>query len=349
MSQFCQLPLIDLSAQMGSKDPFKRNLSAGAPLMTLMQPSEIFEFVPPSQAARSNIFPYEYQGVVPGTGMDNTADGHLPTVSIRQPEPGRAHVTGHEGAHHWVNPGHHHAVQSWHHRLHHRPEYAYRREHEPYYRHEPEHAYSVHHVLRPHSERAVSRYGNSNRTEERGDGNKVQAMPIPNFSTSPGLEASAGLNSLREQVLYTATAELNRQRPELVLGERGLDPRLACARTVSTILHRALGLGVVDSVYNLEREMQAAHGRGHFERFAWNGSSSSLQPFDVLVGHRGMGEHSHAAIYTGNGEMFNNNAAHRNLQFDSVSVFDRKQTDRNRFGYASTSVYRWVPDSALDA
>jgi hypothetical protein len=283
------------------------------------------------------------------TYKPNTADRHLPDVSVSGHPAGES-ITRHDPATHhrpltthplpghhptsehpWVAPHHrwipkHHWVAPVHHPVSH--------VHYPIYKGHTETAQSESGIQQPH------RVGTEPERREAA----VSARPLPNFTTEPG-DQSHGLNALRHQVLYKSLAEFDGQSPS-VLGERGLSPRLACARTVSTLLHRAIGLPVVDSVIGLEQEMRTSHaGGGHFEKFGWNGSASNLQPFDVVVGHRGMGVNSHVAIYTGNGEVFNNNASREDLSYDPVSIFSRPQTIHNKFGYADTVIYRWVPDA----
>jgi hypothetical protein len=301
--------------------------------MSLTQPPESWDFPLERKPPIAPIEPHEYQTKVTRTNVDNTADIHLPRVSFNE------HSTGGHGRHeapghlhhfhkHWLKQHHFHPLHPPAHYQpsHSHPRYQYSHGQQPYLRSNPE--WSQHQTVTQGSERP-------------GD---LKATPIPNFQTTPGRDQYGELNSFRHQVLYRSIAEFDGKSPS-VLGERGLNPRLACARTVSTILHRALGLGVVDGVASLEHEMQTARSGGHFQKFAWDGTAASLQPFDVVVGHRGMGEHSHAAIYTGNGEVFNNSDIRENLSYDPVSKFNKVQSAQHRLGYANTVIYRWIPET----
>src|ERR1700678_1278361 len=221
--------------------------------MTLTQPEFGDSTHEITVANTSKIKPHEFLGTIVWPTLNNTADNHLPKITLSEHTTGGRNTSEHHPTYkHWVNPEHH-RVQ---------PYYQH-----PHYQHEPHRhlRYYPHHsqVTNPQSSaRERMNTGTENRTGE------VRAVPIPNFSTTPGSEQGAGLDSLRRQVLYKSVAEFDGQSPS-VLGERGLNPRLACARTVSTVLHRAIGLGVVDTVAGLEQEMQKAHaGGGHFERFA---------------------------------------------------------------------------------
>jgi hypothetical protein len=218
--------------------------------------------------------------------------------------------------------------------------------HRPYHHDSAKHAHLALHPINYHH-REDKPYKNTIQAgnslfNSRGvnAGNTGHYLSPESFSTPlAGLAASLPLR----RAVYDELAELNGKSPS-VLGEPGLDPRLACARTVSTFLHRTIGVPIVDGVASLEDEMRRRWHKGHFVHFTWDGSDGTLQPFDVVVGHRKLGEHSHTALYTGGGLVFNNNAVHKDLRYEPVDIFKSRQTPNHRLGYANTEIYRWVSD-----
>jgi hypothetical protein len=153
-----------------------------------------------------------------------------------------------------------------------------------------------------------------------------------------------GSNSWTARVLNDTIATLEGRSPQIL--ERGLDPRLGCARCVTQFGHRAYGLPITDSVANLESSMQARN----FERVPLNSETiGQLRPGDIIVGHRngrlnGEPLHGHTAVYKGDGQVFNNNAITKTMISESVDIFKQPLYDRSgrmhMNGYSDVWIYR---------
>ncbi|MBU6455779.1 MAG: hypothetical protein KGS72_28675 [Cyanobacteria bacterium REEB67] len=157
-------------------------------------------------------------------------------------------------------------------------------------------------------------------------------------------ETVPGSNSWTARVLNDTIASLEGKSPQVL--ERGLDPRLGCARCVTQFGHRAYGLPITDSVANLESSMQARN----FERVPLNAETiGQLQPGDIIVGHRngrlnGEPLHGHTAVYKGDGQVFNNNAITKTMISESLDIFKQPLYDRSgrmhMNGYSDVWIYR---------
>ncbi|HEY9787681.1 MAG TPA: LysM peptidoglycan-binding domain-containing protein [Candidatus Obscuribacterales bacterium] len=132
-------------------------------------------------------------------------------------------------------------------------------------------------------------------------------------------------------------------KPPSVL-DRATPPRLACAVAVSDVVNSAdPRIRKTNNTNQLEKDMIAAG----YERVPLD----HVQPGDVIIGKR-EGIHQgkrwemagHAAIYMGDGMVFNNNSNSERMQIDSINKFRQgmhnEQGKWNPNGYSDVVVYR---------
>jgi hypothetical protein len=96
--------------------------------------------------------------------------------------------------------------------------------------------------------------------------------------------------------------------------DRTVPNRLGCARAVSLALEKAYGLPIRDQgCENLEEDIK---------RNGWVAvDPRTMQAGDVIIAYREPGDYGHAAIYVGNGQIYNNNSNTEKIQVESVSKF----------------------------
>lgn len=114
-------------------------------------------------------------------------------------------------------------------------------------------------------------------------------------------------------------------------------PRLACAVAVSEVVNSAdARIRKTVNSNQLERDMIAAG----YERVTLD----QARPGDVIIGKRPYNMAGHAAIYMGDGMIFNNNSDAGKMQIDSVDKFRKGMHDKqgrwNPNGYSEVAVYR---------
>lgn len=106
----------------------------------------------------------------------------------------------------------------------------------------------------------------------------------------------------------------------------GVPTNLGCAYAVSLCLERAYGLPIRDQGCDqLERDIKQ-YGFVQID-------PRQIQPGDVIIAHRQPGDHGHAAIYAGNGRVYNNNSISGRIQLDNASKFQSRE-------FMQVNVYR---------
>lgn len=115
--------------------------------------------------------------------------------------------------------------------------------------------------------------------------------------------------------------------------EPGLSSRLGCARAVSEVL------GDVPKTNNLNQLEKGLKDNG-YEAVPVD----QMKPGDVIIGKRPNGMPGHAAIYMGDGQVFNNNSNSGQMQIDSADKFKQGMHDAhgnfNKNGFSDVVVYR---------
>jgi hypothetical protein len=98
--------------------------------------------------------------------------------------------------------------------------------------------------------------------------------------------------------------------------------RLGCVKAASLLLDQGYGLNTNEiNTRQFEKELREDNG---FTEVA----IADLKPGDVILGYRGGGDHSHAAVYMGNGKIFNNDSDLGTMAIQSVEKFNSTEFQR---------------------
>lgn len=95
-----------------------------------------------------------------------------------------------------------------------------------------------------------------------------------------------------------------------------VDPDVGCAVGVSLAVSKGYGYNVNEiTVQGLERSLKA-------KGFTEVGSTKDIKPSDIILAYRGPNDYGHAALYMGNGQIFNNDSDSRLMAMESVSKYN---------------------------
>lgn len=126
-----------------------------------------------------------------------------------------------------------------------------------------------------------------------------------------------------------------------------INPRLGCALAVSGALHE---LDPSFPITNNNKQLAQLLKQHGYEAVPQDGAlkSDSVNPGDVLIGQRPDGMPGHAAIYKGQGKIYENNSDTGTIIGDgSLDRFNDKMHDKdgrwNKNGFSDVLVYRKVP------
>jgi len=98
--------------------------------------------------------------------------------------------------------------------------------------------------------------------------------------------------------------------------------RLGCVKAASLLLDQGYGLNTNEiNTRQFEKELREDNG---FTEVA----IADLKPGDVILGYRAGGDHSHAAVYMGNGKIFNNDSDLGTMAIQSVDKFNSTEFKR---------------------
>ncbi len=98
--------------------------------------------------------------------------------------------------------------------------------------------------------------------------------------------------------------------------------RLGCVKAVSLLVDQAFGYDTNDvNTRTFEKNLR---NKGFAEV-----AVSDIKPGDVILGYRADGDYSHAALYMGNGKIFNNDSDAGTMQIQSIDKFN--STEYKRF------------------
>lgn len=97
--------------------------------------------------------------------------------------------------------------------------------------------------------------------------------------------------------------------------------RLGCSRAVSLVMHHAYGFDTDDiNVRKMEGNLRKQGFR--------DAAIKEVKPGDVIIGYREGNDHPHAAVYMGNGKIFNNDSNSGKMQMDSAGKFNSSEFKR---------------------
>ena len=126
-----------------------------------------------------------------------------------------------------------------------------------------------------------------------------------------------------------------------------INPRLGCALAVSGALHE---LDPSFPITNNNKQLALLLKKHGYEAVPQDGSvqSDNLSPGDVLIGQRPAGMPGHAAIFKGQGKIYENNSDTGTIIGDgNLDRFNDKMHDKagrwNKNGFSDVTVYRKVP------
>ncbi|MDP3510460.1 MAG: NlpC/P60 family protein [Candidatus Melainabacteria bacterium] len=98
--------------------------------------------------------------------------------------------------------------------------------------------------------------------------------------------------------------------------------RLGCVKAASLLLDQGYGLNTNEiNTRQFEKELREENG---FTEVA----IADLKPGDVILGYRAGGDYSHAAVYMGNGKIFNNDSDLGTMAIQSVDKFNSTEFKR---------------------
>ncbi len=98
--------------------------------------------------------------------------------------------------------------------------------------------------------------------------------------------------------------------------------RLGCVKAASLLLDQGYGLNTNEiNTRQFEKELREDNG---FTEVA----IADLKPGDVILGYRAGGDYSHAAVYMGNGKIFNNDSDLGTMAIQSVDKFNSTEFKR---------------------
>ncbi|MBP6747457.1 C40 family peptidase [bacterium] len=98
--------------------------------------------------------------------------------------------------------------------------------------------------------------------------------------------------------------------------------RLGCVKAASLLLDQGYGLNTNEiNTRQFEKELREENG---FTEVA----IADLKPGDVILGYRAGGDYSHAAVYMGNGKIFNNDSDLGTMAIQSVDKFNSTEYKR---------------------
>lgn len=98
--------------------------------------------------------------------------------------------------------------------------------------------------------------------------------------------------------------------------------RLGCCRAVSLLIHDAWGIDTTDiNVRQMERHLRGSEGFVSVD-------IKDMKPGDLVLGYREENDYPHAAVYLGNGKMFNNDSNLGTMAIQSMTKFNSPEFKR---------------------
>lgn len=95
-----------------------------------------------------------------------------------------------------------------------------------------------------------------------------------------------------------------------------IDPDVGCAVAVSLAVSRGYGFKVNEiTVQGLERALKE-------KGFTEVGSTRDIKPSDIILAYRDANDYGHAALYMGNGQIFNNDSDSRLMRMESIGKYN---------------------------
>jgi hypothetical protein len=181
---------------------------------------------------------------------------------------------------------------------------------------------------------------NGDRTVRLGPGTSGQALDHPAAPAAPAAPAKPGQENLN-RVLGSVLNHIGKPVQEL---EKGINPRLGCARMLSHALHEAdPSFPETNSTAEFRRALKA-HGYEEVTVKPGDPALAKSHAGDVIVGSRPDGMPSHVALSMGDGTVFNNNSDSGKGQIDSLDQFNQGMHDKSghwqKNGFSAVTILR---------
>lgn len=137
-------------------------------------------------------------------------------------------------------------------------------------------------------------------------------------------ESSSGDWSDNQLAAYRSLVNVTNNLDQRSLKEfdPNIDPDVGCAKAVSLAISQAYGVNVNE--VNVNRLEGRLRGLG----FQEVNSTRDIKPGDVILGYRPNNDFSHAAVYMGNGMIFNNDSETQLMRQQSINKFNSAEFNK---------------------